>query len=287
MVRWIAAAAIFSLAGWIWGLIEARLYHRRTHRLEILPPGSPTIRILQISDTHLRPAQKRLIGFLEGLSFESYDLVIATGDLLGDPRSVDITVALLDGLKGRYGRLFVLGSADYYAPRFKNYLDYFRGKRKLGTRRNPTLKFTDALAQAGWTDLTNSDIEVDIGGMKIQITGLDDPYMGRDDPSLLVRRDDADVAICVVHDPAPFLEASRASYDLVISGHTHGGQVRVPKIGALVTNSELPRQLAKWSTPMPRGGMLFVSPGLGTGRYAPFRFLSRPEASILELVAKP
>jgi predicted MPP superfamily phosphohydrolase len=228
-----------------------------------------------------------MAAFLRGLDSETFDMVFATGDLLGDPHSVDEVVALLNGLSGTYGRFFVLGSADHYAPEFKNYLDYFRGKRKLGTRRNPTGRFTHSLVSSGWTDLTNTGLLVEIRGMTIQITGLDDPYMGRDDRSLLRRDPEADLSILVVHDPAPYRDAGEAGYDLVVSGHTHGGQVRMPVIGALVTNSELPRQRAKWQSSLAGGGTLFVSPGLGTGRYAPFRFLSRPEASILVLNEKP
>jgi hypothetical protein len=67
-----------------------------------------------------------------------------------------------------------------------------------------------------------------------------------------------------------------------VAGHTHGGQVRLPFIGALVTNCSMPTRLARGLARLGRT-YLHVSPGLGTGKYAPFRLLCRPEATLLEL----
>jgi predicted MPP superfamily phosphohydrolase len=268
----------------LWGLVEAHVYRTKTHRIPLLPSGSRTIRILQISDLHLRPYQKGLQGFLHSLGDETYDLVVATGDLLGDPKSAELCFAALNATNARF-RCFVLGSADYYAPKFKNYLDYFLGRKTHGTRRNPTRDFKTMLTDAGWIDLTNSDHKIELDGLTVQVTGMDDPYLKRDDRSVLVRNPKAQLAICVVHDPSPYLAVEEAGYDLMISGHTHGGQVRIPFIGAVVTNSKLPPRYARWTTRV--GEMwLFVSPGLGTGRYAPIRFLCPPEASVIELVEK-
>jgi predicted MPP superfamily phosphohydrolase len=275
-----AMFAIFPIL-LIWGLVEAHVYRTKTHRIPVMPSGSRTIRILQISDLHLRPYQRRLQGFLRSLGGQSYDFVFATGDLLGDPKSAELCFAALNSTKARF-RCFVLGSADYYAPKFKNYLDYFLGRKTHGTRRNPTDKFKTLLTSAGWIDLTNSDHKLELDGLVIQVTGMDDPYLKRDDRSVLVRNPDADLSICVVHDPTPYLEVENAGYDLMISGHTHGGQVRIPFVGAVVTNSKLPTRYARWASRI--GDMwLFVNPGLGTGRYAPIRFLCPPEASVIEL----
>jgi predicted MPP superfamily phosphohydrolase len=168
----------------------------------------------------------------------------------------------------------------------KNYLDYFLRRKRIGTRRNPTERLRAGLLDEGWTDLTNLTLFAEIGQMRWQITGLDDPYLRREDRSLLVRSSSAEFALCVVHDPAPYADIARAGFDLVVSGHTHGGQVRLPFLGAVVTNSELPRRYARGLHRIDRT-WLFVSPGLGTGKYAPFRFLCPPEASILELSTTP
>lgn len=283
--RLLAAAAAAGGVGAAWGLAEAHRYHLRTHVLPVLPAGAEPLRILQVSDTHLRMSNTRLAAFLSGLAGEPYDLVLATGDLLGEPRAVERCARLLGGLQGRLGRYYVLGSSDYYAPRMKNYLDYFTKKRRPATKPNRTAEFLRMLEAQGYRGLTNRTEHVLLNGTPTQITGMDDPFLHREDRSLLVRSPDAAFALCVVHDPAPYLDAARAGFDLQVSGHTHGGQVRLPLVGAVVTNSDLPPGLAlgaHWVQRM----LLFVTPGLGTGKFAPFRFLCPPEASVLELVPR-
>lgn len=285
MLRLLAAGAGLGAACVVYGIIEARLYRLRAHTIPVLPPGSSEIRVLQVSDVHLRLGNKRLAAFIESLSQDEYDLVLATGDLMGDPDSVHRCAEILNALRGSSGRHFVFGASDYYAPELRNYLDYFLGRRRHGTRRNPTDEFRRLLTEEGWNDLTNKTVATTLGGIATQITGLDDPYLRRDDRSLLERDPRARLALCVMHDPAPYADAARAGYDLIVAGHTHGGQVRMPFVGAVVTNSDLPRRLARWATRLD-GSWLFVTPGLGTGKYGPFRFLCRPEASVLRLVPK-
>jgi len=71
--------------------------------------------------------------------------------------------------------------------------------------------------------------------------------------------------------------------DLVLAGHTHGGQLRVPGFGALVTNCDLDRRRARGLSTY-EGSVLHVSAGLGTSPYAPIRFACPPEATLLTLV---
>lgn len=268
-----------------WGIGEAHRYHVRTHRLPVLPPGAESLRVLQVSDTHLRSGNDRLAAFLASLAGESFDLVFVTGDMLGEPRTAERTARLLGGLQGRLGKFYVMGSSDYYAPVAKGYWWYFIKARKLPKKLNRTAEFERILQAQGYTSLTNTTVHVDLLGTPTQITGLDDPFLHRDDRSLLRRSPDAGFALCVVHDPAPYLDIARAGFDLAIAGHTHGGQIRMPLVGAVVTNSVLPRRMAMGATWVDRT-LLYVTPGLGTGRYAPYRFLCPPEASVLELVAR-
>ncbi|MGH2704913.1 MAG: metallophosphoesterase [Actinomycetota bacterium] len=269
-----------------WGVIEARRYRVREHLVPILPAGADSLALLQVSDLHLRLSNRALAAFVESLGDQTYDVVLATGDLLGQPEAVGRCAEILNELQATSARFFVLGSSDYYAPNFKNYLDYFLGRRRHGTKRNPTDELRRRLTDHGWVDLTNRTVDLPLNGTRTQITGLDDPYLHRDDRSLLVRDPEARVALLVVHDPAPYLDAARAGFDLTVAGHTHGGQVRIPLVGAVVTNSTLPRRLARGLSRV-EGSMLHVSPGLGTGKYAPFRFLCPPEASVLRLVPRP
>ena len=278
----LGAAAIAPLA---YGFVEAKRYGVGRYTLPVLPPGANPISILQVSDFHLRLRNRRMIRFLESLASQEYDLVLATGDLLGGQDAADECLRVLNRLRATAARLFVFGSSDYFAPILKNYFDYFVKRRIHGTSRNPTEHFRSGLLSNGWLDMNNANVMLDINGMPTQITGLDDPYLRRDKRSLLNRDPTAELAILVVHDPAPYSDAFRAGYDLTIAGHTHGGQVRLPFVGAVVTNSTLPTALAKGPSQVGTS-WLFVTPGVGTGKYAPFRFLCPPEASVINLIAR-
>ncbi|HVL50436.1 MAG TPA: metallophosphoesterase [Actinomycetota bacterium] len=268
-----------------YGFFEAKRFRVQRYRLPVLPPGANPISVLQVSDFHLRLKNGRMIRFLESLGSEEYDLVLATGDLLGAQDAAGECLRLLNGLRARTARMFVFGSSDYFAPVLKNYLDYFLKRRRHGTSRNPTEEFRHGLKSHGWTDLNNHNLVLEVNATRTQVTGLDDPYLKRDKRQLLVRDPGAEVAMLVVHDPAPYADAFEAGYDLTFAGHTHGGQVRLPLVGAVVTNSTLPTKLAMGPSQIGRS-WLFVTPGIGTGKYAPFRFLCPPEASVIELIAR-
>ena len=89
-----------------------------------------------------------------------------------------------------------------------------------------------------------------------------------------------------MHSPDSAPESAAFGYELILAGHTHGGQVWLPVVGPLVTNSTMPRRAGQRPDPHGRG-LMYLSPGLGTSKYAPFRFLCRPEATLLELPRGP
>jgi uncharacterized protein len=96
------------------------------------------------------------------------------------------------------------------------------------------------------------------------------------------RRAEGRFGFAVMHSPDSAPEAAALGYGLIVAGHTHGGQVCLPFLGALVTNSTMPPKLASGLIRM-GAAVLHISPGLGTSKYAPFRFWCRPEATFLEL----
>jgi predicted MPP superfamily phosphohydrolase len=92
----------------------------------------------------------------------------------------------------------------------------------------------------------------------------------------------------VTHTPEPALLRSfaRDGYELVLAGHTHGGQVRVPFGPAIVTNCGIDVRRARWLHQWDDQTWFHVSAGLGTGPYSPVRIACRPEATLLTLVAR-
>jgi predicted MPP superfamily phosphohydrolase len=267
-------------------IIELRWYALRRHTVPCLPPGAQPLRLLHLSDLHFRPAQRKKERFLRSLSEARPDVVIGTGDFLGDPDSVPGVLAAIDGVRGRLANLFVLGSNDYYAPVPKNPLRYLLGPSSRrshgGGAVNPWPALVQGMQEGGWELIANRTLAVD----GIDVLGLDDPHIGKDDLSLASPRREPGFRLAVVHSPDPAFTLAGLGYDLILCGHTHGGQLRIPGVGAVVTNTKgLPRRMARG---LHRVGdaWLHVSAGLGTSKYAPFRFACRPEACVLELVPR-
>ena len=88
-----------------------------------------------------------------------------------------------------------------------------------------------------------------------------------------------------MHSPDSAPEAAACGYELLLAGHTHGGQLSVPFVGPLVTNSAMPRRAAAGLIRI-GGSTMSLSPGLGTSKYAPLRFAVRPTAILLELTRR-
>lgn len=291
-------AAVAAAAGLAWGLVEAQSFIVRQVAFPLLAPGSRPIRILHLSDMHITPGQGRKISWVRALARFRPDLVVNTGDNLAHLDAVPAALEAMEPLL-EFPGVFVNGSNDYFAPRPKNPFVYFSGPTAVKPAQTEldVEQFTDALAGAGWLDLNNARGELTAAGHRVTLVGLDDPHIGRDDlPAAVSER--GEVHLGVVH--APYQRALGALHgdgaQVVLAGHTHGGQVRVPGVGALVTNCDLDagraRGLHGWPGPRPDrdGGedsaWLHVSAGLGTSPYAPVRFACRPEATVLTLLPR-
>jgi predicted MPP superfamily phosphohydrolase len=119
----------------------------------------------------------------------------------------------------------------------------------------------------------------------IDVVGLDDAHIKRADLSVARARAGDGFRLAVAHSPDVAEQLAALGYDLIVCGHTHGGQIRMPGVGALVTNSDIPRSMARGVHRI-GDAWLHVSAGLGTSMYAPFRLACRPEVCILELVPR-
>lgn len=266
--------------------VERRWFRLVRRRLDILPGGS-SLDILHLSDLHMVAGDRRKARFIASLP--RADVAVVTGDMVGEPEAVEDVVAALDAIRGTEASYFVLGSNDIYAPRPLNYLRYFIGHRKRRRRvgrRGRAPDLVRQLEERGWMHLQNTTTELRMNGARVEVGGMDDPHIHRGDITSVFRKDPASFGLAVVHAPDPSPELVALGYDLIVTGHTHGGQVRLPLVGALVTNSPIPRWMARGVARL-GPGYVHVSPGMGTSKYAPFRLFCRPEATLLELRPRP
>ena len=285
------AIGVTGVGSLTYGLAEAQAFKVRELDLALLPAGSESIRVLHISDLHITPAQTRKINWVKSLAELEPDFVVGTGDFLAHQLAVPAVVEAMNELMDIPGA-YVLGSNDYFAPSFKNPFMYFNKKREIRAEGTalPTSDLVDELNDAGWLDLNNKQSTAVINGVKIHFRGTDDPHINKDDYTAVAGAFDSDAfAFGVTHAPyrrvLQSFEADKA--DLVLAGHTHGGQICIPFYGALVTNCDLPQGQAKGFSTFGEGEMpLHVSAGVGTSPFAQVRIACRPEATLITLSAK-
>jgi predicted MPP superfamily phosphohydrolase len=263
------------------------------------------LRVLQVSDIHMVGGQRKKQRWLQSLAGLRPDFVVNTGDNLSDPEAVPEVLDALGPLM-EFPGAYVFGSNDYYGPRLRNPARYLMEKASgrhglngnppaVGAVHNPWEGMRDAFDAAGWVGLSNTRGRIKLdSGEEIALTGLDDPHIKRDryDEVAGGPEHDADLPLAVVH--APYLRVLDAftadRYPLILAGHTHGGQLRVPFYGALVTNCDLDTDRARGLSHHEADGhrsYLHVSAGCGANRYTPFRFACPPEATLLTLIERP
>lgn len=297
--RILGAGVVAGAATMAWAASETRRYQLREYTVPTLPPNAAPLRLLHLSDLHMTPRQSDKARWLTGLASLEPHLTIVTGDFLGHLRAVPFVVEALSPLLAGPGA-FVFGSNDYWAPGRGNPLNYLRGPSEMPAERQP-LPWGDLLSEltgAGWADLNNRSTSFDVDGVRIELRGVDDPHIERDDYPRVAGpfSPEADVRIGVAH--APYLRVldamDRDGADLILAGHTHGGQVCLPGGRAIVTNCDIDparaRGLSRHREGQLRAGdrsdgaWLNVSAGLGQAPTYPFRVFCRPEVSLLTLV---
>lgn len=294
------------MAGIAWSVRETRQFTLREVSVPVLPPGAKEVRVLHISDLHLTPRQTDKVAWVRSLADLDPHLVVDTGDNMAHMDALPTVLHALEPLLALPG-VFAMGSNDYYAPVPKNPARYLLSDpHPLESETPPELAWREmalAMTRAGWQDMTNRRAVLELPQVYLEFVGVDDAHMDCDEfpppehfpgPTTAMPR----LRFGVTH--APYTRVLNRMVDdgcdLIMSGHTHGGQLCVPGYGALVTNCDLDRGRAKglhgWPGPRPDefGGQdsawLHISAGLGTSPYAPVRFACRPEATLLTLTPR-
>lgn len=298
-----------GVAAAAWGVfVERGRFQLREETVPILDAGAQPIRVLHVSDLHLAPWHRSTVSWVNQLVGLEPDLVIGTGDFFGHTDALPTIADTLRPFVGIPG-VVVHGSNDFVAPRPVNPLKYL-WEESSGSMSGDRVDFdglhrlyTDTL---GWHDIDNQAVTVEIAGNVLEFIGVGDAHVGRDNLAALtasieqgresspLRHESEHLStttIGVTH--APYQKVLNALVNhgagLILAGHTHGGQVRVPGLGALTTNCDLPTSYARgfhtWSHGA-RSSYLNVSAGLGTSIYAPVRFWCPPEAILLTLTGE-
>jgi predicted MPP superfamily phosphohydrolase len=291
----VASAASIAAAGlgtYLYAsLVEARRYRLDSIRVDtgITNLSEPEtngdeplrLRILHISDLHLSFPESHKIEFLRKATDAQYDLIVITGDIFEDLSGIGYASQIISR-KPRLGTFAVLGNHDYY--------DYNMFHRTIGRfirkwRSPKTLRdvkpIVHALESAGIHVLRNSS--VNLPEEQLHIVGIDYPGIRDADLKKLVDKAGKDhLVLTLMHVPDKLDRLHKAGVHLAFGGHTHGGQVRIPIWGPLITNSDLPRHEASgliW-----RGATaIHVSRGVGADPRTNFRLFCPPHGSVIEV----
>lgn len=234
---------------------------RYTLEVEGLPPAFKGFTILHLSDLHSKRYGAEQAGLTRLISAQDFDAVVMTGDFIDrnnpDPAPTREILRTFDH------------KPIYFVP----------GNHELHTG----FRLRDEFPALGVTDLTNRATPLTLDKETLWFIGVNDPFIGRDRlEEALAGVEGRGPQVLLAHSPGLFKKAQEAGIDLMLSGHTHAGQIRLPLIGALYLPGQgfFPKyDHGLFSTGKTR---MIISAGLGE-TFLRFRFLSRPEIGLIEL----
>jgi predicted MPP superfamily phosphohydrolase len=240
---------------------------RHVLRIDALPGQLDGLRLLHVTDLHVRDGSGPSAWLPEIASTLSYDLTLYTGDFIDGDDDIKPLATLLSAMPAQAPSYAVLGNHDYWSA----------GREP---RPNDMARLGSALSEVGVTVLRNA-AALACGG-RIYVAGVDDPVTGLDDAGAAMAAVPPNAAcILLAHSPDVLQRLAGHKPTLVLAGHTHGGQVRLPVPGPVFNVTSLPRRLAM-GYHVHEGTPLFVSRGVGYSGLD-IRFRCPPQIALLEL----
>lgn len=274
----IAVIAVLALGG-LW--LQWQCWGIQTTRTEVevvgLPAGFENFRMVHLSDLHGHQYGEGSRELLERVQQQEPEIIVITGDLIDREEQLAMVPALARGLAAIAPTYYVTGNHEWSVE--------WSGSRDAVK----TLK--GLLAESGVTVLSNEYVLLERGGDRLVLAGVDDPngYADQKTPEELYR----DISgayphlftLLLAHRNDAIERYAAAGYDLVLSGHAHGGIIRLPFTDGLLSPART--FFPTWTSGVYTVGdtTLFVSRGLGnnTAPIKGFRLFNRPELAILEL----
>lgn len=281
----VVAAVLIGLVAWtVWGntALELNTYTVTSDRLPVAFDGYRIAHISDLHNTEMGDGNKKLLNMLRTAE---PDIIAITGDII-DSRNTDIEIALN-----------FTEEAVKIAPCY-----YVTGNHEASLTKSEYLDFENRMTELGVVFLHDGEFVIEQNGENISLIGIIDPNFNSASSSVLtnVKYPIADVGrtmlpehikglstvdaftVLLSHRPEYFKQYSEAGIDLVLSGHAHGGQFRLPFVGGLVAPNQglFPEYDAGLYT---EGNTnMIVSRGIGNS-ILPFRFNNRPEVILIEL----
>lgn len=254
--------------------------------------GLHDVRILHCSDLHLSGANRKIEYFFDNLGSIESEIAIISGDLIDTERGISVCIDCLSKLKAKYGIYISLGNHDRYRLGLKEFLFYHWSKK---ISMNNIDHFFAQLLNRGMTVLFNEIRLIAINGVGVDLIGIEAPlgydrFKGQGLFRQALQRLDSVVdkahtnnfSILISHIPDLIQGLNLNKINLILSSHTHGGQIRLPWVGPLFTNSKFQRKYCQGIFKY-NDAYLHISTGLGVSAITPFRLMSPPRATVISL----
>lgn len=232
-----------------------------------LPPSLNGMKLIQFSDVHLGMGKEAsdLEKLADIIMAEKPDMICFTGDMVDDdPTPLRAGVSALQKMSAPLGKFAVLGNHDYLQD---------------------VLSVSTMIEQGGFKMLTNENVQIKQPDGTLAIIGLDDQLLGKPNVNKATTDIGKDACrILLMHEPdyADKIPIN-FGFHLQLSGHSHGGQIRLPWFGAVITPRGSRKYIMGWYQAGPQRQLpLYVNRGIGTSQ-VPIRFLCRPELTIFTL----
>lgn len=259
----LAAYSIFVEPRWL--QLRREMVHVRN-----LHPDLEGLRIGLLTDMHAQQGRSLEVvrEAARVVAAERPDLIALTGDFITEELGTfEDVVDALSGLSAPLGMFAVPGNHDHLAG--------IEGWRKV-------------VSESGnIEDLTNRSVVLSVGQARLCLTGVDDLEQGHPSLGSLPPPDERDMTVLLAHNPDQ-AERSRREFDnidLIVSGHTHAGQIRIPGLGPIKSVGR-ERDLFEEGLKRRPWTQVYTSRGLGT-IHLPMRFMARPEVTVIELTGAP
>ena len=277
LLWWLVLLPVLAVGGVFW--FRWQCWGLQTTHTEAELPGLPSdfdgYTIVHLSDLHGHEYGEGNSDLLALVREQGPDLIVITGDLIDREEQLQMIPALAKGLAAIAPAYYVTGNHEW----------------SLGTAKVKELK--NLLAQCGVTSLSNQYEILERNGAQIVLAGVDDPngYADQKTPEALHAQIESAApglfTLLLAHRNDRFDRYAAAGYDFVMSGHAHGGIVRLPFVGGLMGADRL--LFPEWTSGVYTLGdsTLFVSRGLGnnTAPFRGFRLFNRPELAVVTLRA--
>lgn len=249
--------------------IEPDIIVKKDYKLQAKEKtGGTTLKVVQISDIHFGKFfdEERLVKLVNKVNKTNADIILFTGDLYDVYASypeTDPVITQLSRMKAAVGKYAIWGNRDYGGGAVRVYDSVMESSR--------------------FTVLKNEVIQLDIeGGKTLALAGIDDSVLGNPETERVLEKiPDSDYTILMSHEPDIADEFTQTDFDIMLSGHSHGGQVRLPFINPMSTTLAV-KYTEGWYDIGKEDARLYVNTGIGTTKI-PVRFLVPPQIAVFNV----